>query len=77
MTCTDNFSEGWAPANYLEPIDKDREEEEDGMNEVLTSGMYGCGWVGACIILHTTHLALLGLRTGLAQMGHKVSLTSV
>ena len=49
MTCTDNFSEGWAPANYLEPIDKDREEEEEGMNEVLSSGMYGCGWVGACM----------------------------
>lgn len=41
MTCTDNFSEGWAPANYLEPIDKDREEEEEGLNEVLSSGVCG------------------------------------
>lgn len=42
VTCTDNFSEGWAPANYLEPIDKDREEEEEGLNEVLSSGVCVC-----------------------------------
>lgn len=41
MTCTDTFSEGWVPANYLEPIDKDREEEE-GLNEVLNSGTKRC-----------------------------------
>ena len=41
VTCTDTFSEGWVPANYLEPIDKDREEEE-GLNEVLNSGTKRC-----------------------------------
>ena len=41
MTCTDNFSEGWVPANYLEPTDKER-EEEDGLNEVLSTGTRAC-----------------------------------
>jgi uncharacterized protein YgiM (DUF1202 family) len=33
VNCTDDFSEGWVPANFLEPYDKDT--EEDSLNEVL------------------------------------------
>ena len=36
ITCTDNFSEGWVPANFLEPYDK---ETEENLNEVLSIGM--------------------------------------